>query len=191
MQAAADQSRDKLRGFILYDTEIRSESRGVGDVALQDSSSGSEENAGIQFDTFSVEPVLRFRMTQTDCCDGNRLVVQANAQSRVESVSLYPAFNHPQRVGAACSESFGRSAARALRSFVVRGNAGGEFAQYRVDERSGRALAGALNEFNTFVDCSAPRNTAEPAELVNRKAERGKNLKIESGEWLSRCSGDL
>ena len=51
--------------------------------------------------------------------------------------------------------------------------------------------AGALNEFNTFVDCSAPRNTAEPAELVNRKAERGKNLKIESGEWLSRCSGDL
>src|SRR5260370_20440230 len=69
--------------------------------------------------------------------------------------------------------------------------AGFEFTQHRIDERSGGTLAGALNQFDTLVNCSARGNAAEPTQLVNRQAQCSEYFKIEFGKRLRGDSCDL
>ena len=52
-----------------------------------------------------------------------------------------------------------------------------DFAQDGIDEWSGRAFAGTLDEFDALVDGGTGGNAAEPAELVNSEAECGENLR--------------
>ncbi len=69
--------------------------------------------------------------------------------------------------------------------------AGGEFTQDGIDEGSGGALAGTLDELNALVDGGTGGYAAEPTELIYREAEGGENLRIEFGEWLRRARGNL
>lgn len=78
-----------------------------------------------------------------------------------------------------------------LWNVMVGRDAGGEFAQHRIDERSGGTFAGTLDELNTLIDCSPGGNTAEPAELINGETECDENLEIEFGDWLVRDPGNL
>jgi hypothetical protein len=77
--AAADQSRNELRGFVLNDAEAGSKSGRLGNVPVLNSPRRGEESAGAEFDSFGEELIFCFGTTKADCGHGNRLIVPANA----------------------------------------------------------------------------------------------------------------
>ncbi len=150
-----------------------------------------KESTGSEIDSFGAELIFRFRTAQADRGHGNRLVVLANAQSRMDAVGLRPTFDKPQRVSAADGESFGGSAAdRMLRRVVRLRDAERKFAQDSIDEWSCGTLASAFDEFDALMNGSTCGNASE-RELINRETECRENLKIEFGKWLVRNLGNF
>jgi hypothetical protein len=107
MRAVADKGCDELRGFVLNHTKTRSKSSSPGDVSVLNSARRVKEHTRSKLDSFGAERLFCFRMTKTDRGHGNRLVVLANAKSGIDSVGLDPAFDEPEWVSAAGSESLG------------------------------------------------------------------------------------
>ena len=141
-----DERRNELRGFILNHNKARAESRGPGHISVLHSACGGQECPGSEFDSFGFDSLFRFRTAETDCGHGNRLIVSADAKGRIESVGMGPAFDEPQRVGTAGSESFCRSIADCRWEGVVdSGDAGVELPQDRIDEGGSGTFAGALD----------------------------------------------
>ena len=150
-----------------------------GDVSTQNSSRGARKATRSEFDSFGAESLFRFRTTKTDCGHGNRLIVLANAKSRIEPVGLGPAFDEPQRVSAAGGESLdGSGGDHGMCRFIGRRDASSHFSQNSIDKRSGGTLASALDEFDALIDGSTRGNAAEPAQLINSEAERSEDLGI-------------
>ena len=159
---------------------------------MLNSSCGGKETTGSEIDSFGSELGFCFRATKTDIGHGNRLIVPADVRGGIESIGPCPAFDEPQWVGTAGSERFYRSSAdRGLPKGFSVGDVRAEFPQHRIDKGGSGTFAGALDELYAFVDGSAGGNACEPAELVGREAECGKNLEIEFGEWLGRACGNL
>ena len=68
---------------------------------------------------------------------------------------------------------------------------GGEFAQDCVDEGSGGAFAGALYQFDTFVESGALRDAIEPEELIEGQAQGDENFEVEFRKRLGRGGRDF
>ena len=62
-------------------------------------------------------------------------------------------------------------------------------AQDRIHKGSGGTFAGALDQFDAFIDSGARGNAIEPAELIKAETECSKNLKIEFGQVVGPSSG--
>src|SRR5712692_4978737 len=105
--AMADERGNELRGFILNDAEAGSERRGSRDITPLASSRGRQQSAGSEFGSFGADLGFRFRTAKADCGDRNRLIVPANADGGIESVSLGPAFDEPQWMCAVAGERCG------------------------------------------------------------------------------------
>ena len=103
----ADKSRNELRGFILNDTEgPRGKPRSWSTSPCCTRRAETRKCPGSEFDSFGFDLLFRFRTAEADCGHGNRLIVPADAKGGIESVGLGPAFDEPERVGTAGSESF-------------------------------------------------------------------------------------
>src|ERR1700728_829374 len=105
LRSMSNQSRYKLRSFVLNRTEAFAESLGSGDVSALHSPRRCKKGSGSQFDSFGAQSLFRFRMPETDRGNGNGLIAPANSQREIEPVSPYPAVNQPLRMGAAGGES--------------------------------------------------------------------------------------
>jgi hypothetical protein len=91
-----------------------------------------------------------------------------------------PPFDHPSRVGVRDAEAFGGREVRRQEFFNGRFRFRGGAAQNGVDEGGGGGFAGALDQFDGFVDGSARGNLFKKAQLVEAQAQSERDGEIEA-----------
>ena len=89
---------DKLRSFVLNNTQARPEGGGSRNVSAPDLPGRGEESSRSQFDSVAKELVFCFRPPETDCSYGHGLIVPADLDCGFESISPGPAFDEPRRM---------------------------------------------------------------------------------------------
>jgi hypothetical protein len=133
---------------------------------------------------------IRFGAAKTKGSDRRALIVSTNTSGGVEPIKSSPAFDQPERMGAADSELFGAiSSNLGRRPSAIFRRAGCNLAQDSVDERGRGTLAGALHQFDTFIDCRAGWNPGEKAKLVHSDSKRDENFRIDPRQRLRRAFG--
>jgi hypothetical protein len=116
------------------------------------------------------------------------LVVLADLLRGGESVFARPAFDQPERMRPGFGYGFRRANHRGhrgpQRSSEARSVCGGGFLKFtedRVDKGCGGAFAGALHQFDAFVECGARGDAVEKTELIEGQAESDQDFEIQLG----------